>query len=1241
MPDDEIAPLEAYLTLNISDFSANLEKAKAQGKEFADSSFGARASLNIQDVEANASRAKEQLRQLDSRHQATATLSTTDLTAKADEAKAKLDEIDAKHPEAKVGADIGDVEAKVAEADVILDTWGKKVETATLNVDNRPAMARLAEAAAAFDAEKASFEAGALGVGSPTPGEGFPMPPWLGGFQPIASPTPEQWLSAVSSVTAPGGYGAPFLPVESNALADITNRLPVPSPAASSFPRLPVGSGELPFVPSEAAIAPPPGWAMPAASQLPVSSTPGSMQMSTVQARAELNRLQADLQRLSAQRANPKVALDDIAASAKLDEINERLDTLSHSRSVRLDVESAAGMARIDAMKANLDSLILKEEEVKAASGGGSSGGGGGLFGGDGGNFLGIPGLSTLGRPGLSPIVAGLAAVAPAAIASIGPLVAGAGSAFGALYGSISGVIPAIQAYSQAQQQAGQNAIQKALQTIQANQQLKQSVESVANAATAYAQAQEQASFTIQQASQAASNAQVTGTYQVQQAEQALTNERMNAADSVRSATQQLQQAEIQYTDSVWSEQQAQQALITARMQAQFQLQDYSNQLKDAALTQQQDYLAVQQAQETLNQTLADPSATRLQRQEAELAYNQAVQAVQDQATQYAQLRTEAAITSHQGVQGQTAVVQALHAVVTAEQQVRQSQQQVHDDRISLSQADYNAIVGLKDAIKALSMAEYQRAFSSTQAEQSLSQARLTANQQIRAAHIALIDARQAEADANRVALLTSKELQGSAATLKSALEGLSPAAQNFVKWFDTGPYKDFHKFSAEMGTTLLPLLKLGLIDFGHVMHDLEPIFKGAATGMGTWFDQMEKWASHGGLKGILTLFAEGNKVFSAFGDVMTIFVKDIVQMGPEGTQVLLALAHGLEVMLISMGKWANSKLGHDYFTGFANTLKAAGPAMAQFFKTLFDIIPQLLPLLPPLLKLINELLTTIDKFVTGPHFEKNLSHFVTQISDLVKGLAHMFEDINHMKNLAPRTGSHAPGWAQGIVHGAGDLFGWLFPSEPKPSRNDTSKPGPQGLPGPGSGKESALGGWDILDAIAGPNDAQTLTGRLADIKTSITAAQPDIYTKATQLGNSISMGILEGLDMTSTTARLMSDLMRMTTTARTVGHDVGMAFDQGMIAGLRADDARIWQAAHGAGAAAHRGIIAGAEGGRHGDNITLHLNVHVDGYVGNNHELATVIGEVARNHMAKVGQRNGSALGIRGGVRSGRTRGT
>lgn len=188
-------------------------------------------------------------------------------------------------------------------------------------------------------------------------------------------------------------------------------------------------------------------------------------------------------------------------------------------------------------------------------------------------------------------------------------------------------------------------------------------------------------------------------THALADAQQQLKTAIRDAGDANRHAIQQVAAAERDLTTAQRQERQAQLDLIAARKDAAQQLEDYRQKLVDGELDHRQAVLDVQQAKEDLDKTLADPKATELQKEQARLASDQAVQHLKEQEVAQARLKEEAAAAAAAGVDGNERVAQAT-------QDVADAQQDVTDKTLALSEARISADRTAEDAALRIAQAQ-------------------------------------------------------------------------------------------------------------------------------------------------------------------------------------------------------------------------------------------------------------------------------------------------------------------------------------------------------------------------------------------------------------------------------------------------------------------------------------------------------------------------------------------------------
>ncbi len=176
-----------------------------------------------------------------------------------------------------------------------------------------------------------------------------------------------------------------------------------------------------------------------------------------------------------------------------------------------------------------------------------------------------------------------------------------------------------------------------------------------------------------------------------QDAANTATSTGLSTADQARLRALQMVGAEQQLTNAKAQARRAEEALIQARMDARRAMQDLNNQVKDGALAERRAALSVQEARQNLNKTLADPKASELQRQQAQLAVDEALQHLTEQRLATRRLRQDKAAADRAGISGSRQVKTAQQQLTQALQQVSAAQRQITaqqiQDRIAQRQA--------------------------------------------------------------------------------------------------------------------------------------------------------------------------------------------------------------------------------------------------------------------------------------------------------------------------------------------------------------------------------------------------------------------------------------------------------------------------------------------------------------------------------------------------------------------------
>ncbi|MFE2549014.1 peptidoglycan DD-metalloendopeptidase family protein [Streptomyces sp. NPDC059355] len=230
---------------------------------------------------------------------------------------------------------------------------------------------------------------------------------------------------------------------------------------------------------------------------------------------------------------------------------------------------------------------------------------------------------------------------------------------------------------------------------------------------TSAMQAQTQAQDERTQATNAGINAglqEQQRALQMAAAQQTLASARRSAASTIATATDQVTRAERSLADAQRAELTAQAELTQARRTAEQQLRALDAQLAGSALDQRSATLRVKEAQQELDATLDNSKSTDIQRERAQLAYDEAVQGLRDQTERQKELKASADAARKAGVNGSEVVRRAQDRVTDAQR----------------ATADQSA--ALVKAQQAVAEAHVKAAEQITAAERGIESARLSAS---------------------------------------------------------------------------------------------------------------------------------------------------------------------------------------------------------------------------------------------------------------------------------------------------------------------------------------------------------------------------------------------------------------------------------------------------------------------------------------------------------------------------------
>jgi hypothetical protein len=606
-------------------------------------------------------------------------------------------------------------------------------------------------------------------------------------------------------------------------------------------------------------------------------------------ARAEVTRIEEQLRRLGAEHPNVAVRADTAAARVALAAIREEIDAVDRKRiTIDVDVDGSGASSALMALTIQAAALVA------------------------------IP----LG-PVLAAGLGGIAAMATAAAAGVGALGLAAIPA-------IKGVTAAMTAKTAAENEATSATNTGARASVQAAQRSLQ----MAGAQASLASAHRAAARSISQANR-----------QVEDAERAVAQAVQRAADQRRQAADAVERAERSLSDAQRTARQAEQDLTQARADAARQLKALNDQLIDGALDQREATLRVQQAQLDLNATLADPMATDLQKEAAQLAFDQAQQAAKEQKQSYTELQKSAAAQKKAGVEGSDAVKTATQRLADAQRDVMDNTKAVADAQRAAARAQTEAAQTVADAQRGLA-----------DAVQNAAETQVSAAESVASAERGLASARLSGISTTTKAITKADEYQKALAKLTKPQRELFDAIAG-----PRGLKKAFDDWQKSLQPQVLPLFTRGVDSAKNSLPALTPLVQGAADAIETLWDKASK--------AVKAPFWQGFKK-----DLDQSVKPAIIGMGKTFGNIITGIAGIIDAFLPHMdgiakksdkiterfAKWGKSLKGSPDFEKFLQYVKDTAPGLADFIGKILSSVLEVSKALAPLSESMFEVLGPI-----------------------------------------------------------------------------------------------------------------------------------------------------------------------------------------------------------------------------------------------------------------------------------------
>ncbi|MEV6132719.1 hypothetical protein AB0M05_39060 [Streptomyces violaceusniger] len=612
---------------------------------------------------------------------------------------------------------------------------------------------------------------------------------------------------------------------------------------------------------------------------------------------AEVKRLDAELTRLGASHPNISVRADTATARAALAEIRAEIAAVD-GKTARIDVDTSGAQGAV----MNLGMQIAALTAIPAG-----------------------PALAA----GFGALVSMLTAAAT-----------GVGAFAAASIPAIKGVTEVLGLQKQAQQESTRATDDGARKAVQASQRAMQ----MASAQQSLTAAHRNAARSIAQANS-----------QVEAAERAVAQAAERAADQRRQSAEAVRRAEQSLADAKRAALAAERDLTQAREDAARQLRELNDRLADGQLSQREATLRVQEAQQELQAVMADPKATDLQRQRAQLSLDQARQSAKEQKRDLEDLQKEAAKQRKAGVDGNDAVKAATERVSEAQRNVGEQTRAVADAQRQAARAQRDALQSVADAQRGLADATANAA-----------DAQVKAADQIAAAERGVESARLSSIDTTSKAATKQDEY-------RKKLAALTPAQRDLYESIagPRGLKKAFSDWSKALQPDVLPIFTRAVDGLKKSLPFFTPIVRDAAKAIKELMDRASKQLKTPFWQGfkkdiqksvkpaIIGLGVAFGNVITGIAGIIDAFLPHMQGIGDESDKVTRKFAN-----------WGKSLKGSPDFERFLDYVKETAPGLGQFLKdvlkTMVDVAQAAAPLSSTMFDVLSPLLDGISWLATN-----------------------------------------------------------------------------------------------------------------------------------------------------------------------------------------------------------------------------------------------------------------------------------
>lgn len=642
-------------------------------------------------------------------------------------------------------------------------------------------------------------------------------------------------------------------------------------------------------------------------------------------AKAEIKLIEAELTRLGANHPNIQVRADTASARAELAAVRAQMAAIDGNR-VRVDVDTSGALPAVLHLAVAIGGLAL------------------------------IPAIPVL--------AAGIGAIGSAAVAAgvgVGALAAVAIPAVINIAGALQAQKAAQDAASAATMKGAQSSGQGASKALQ----LAGAQQSLASAHRNAARQIGQAEQAVGDAVRSSAEANRQAAQQVKAAKQSLADAVQQAADRQRDSAEQVARAEESLADAQRTARQAQQDLTQARRDAAQELAELADQLANAQLSERDAVLDVQEARARLQAVQAKgASASLLEQQRAQLAYDQALQRLKEQQDETKGLAAEKKAADKAGVEGSETVKAAQERIAEAEKDVAdqgkalaKAQDDAARQQVKNSQDIAAAQEKVAESQRNVSKVQEDGARSVQRAQESLVAAQQSAADSVASAQRQIASASQSAAGGVDQAALAQAKYQAELAKLTPAARGTFNA---FVSLKGA-----FSEWSKSLQPAVMPLFTRALIGLKNALPGLTPFVLAAARAISTlqdrasagfkspWWLGFKKDLAGSVEPAIVGLGASFGRIFKGMAGIVQAFLPHME-----------SISQRMQTITGRFATWGTNLKGSEKFEGFLAYSSRMSPVLAEavgdISSAFYQMAKAVSPLSGPVLKALGAVATAI-----------------------------------------------------------------------------------------------------------------------------------------------------------------------------------------------------------------------------------------------------------------------------------------